>query len=157
MVRKATLKDAKDIFYLVSLYSKRGLLLPLSLSDIYESIRDFCVVEFNGKVVGCGALKIFSEELAELRSVAVDEPFRGRGLGKEIVDFCIEEAKSMGIKKVFVLTTTSDFFKKCGFIEVDKRSLPQKVWRDCIKCPKFPECNEIAMIKVLEVTHGLSY
>ncbi len=156
MVRKATLKDAEAIFGLISLYSRQGLLLPLTLSEVCENIRDFCVADVNGKIIGCGALKIFSMELAEIRSVAVSPEFKGSGWGRKIVEFCLCEAKEMGISKVFVLTTAVSFFKGCGFLEVDKRILPHKVWRDCIKCPRFPECNEVAMIKNLEDEDGLS-
>lgn len=155
MVRKATLKDAEAIFTLISFYSKEGLLLPLTLSEIYENIRDFCVVDIDGDVKGCGALKIFSSELAEIRSVAVSHELKGRGWGRRIVEFCLCEAKDMGISKVFVLTTSVDFFAKCGFSEVDKRILPHKVWKDCIKCPRFPDCDEVAMIKNLEESDGL--
>ncbi len=151
MLRKARLKDVRAIFELVNHYAKQGLLLPLTEGEICEFIRDFSVCEKNGKIVGCAALRIFNMELAEIRSVAVKEEFRGKGLGKSLVDFCLEEARQMGLRRVFVLTKSRGFFEACGFKEVDKQSLPHKVWRDCIKCPKFPECDEIAMIKYLEV------
>jgi amino-acid N-acetyltransferase len=150
MLRKARLTDIKAIFNLISHYAKQGLLLPLTEASICEHIRDFVVYEENGKVMGCAALRIFTPELAEIRSVAVDPEYVGRGVGKELVKFCLDEAKEIGVKRVFVLTKAIPFFERCGFKLVNKRELPQKVWRDCMGCPKFPECDEVAMIKVLE-------
>ncbi len=145
MLRKARLTDVEAIFSLVSMYAREGLLLPLKEGDICENIRDFCVWD-EGEVLGCAALRIFSRELAEVRSVAVHPKAKGRGVGTSLVAFCIDEARSMGLRKVFVLTKSPGFFAKCGFFEVDKRELPHKVWRDCIMCPKFPDCDETAMM-----------
>ena len=147
MLRKARLSDVDAIFRLIAKYAKMGLLLPVTTSYICENIRDFSVWESEEGVVGCAALRIFTKELAEIRSVAVDERFKGKGIGRNLVEFCLDEAEEMGLKEVFVLTKTPEFFLKCGFEPVDKRNLPHKVWKDCMGCPKFPECDEVALIK----------
>ena len=155
MVRKATLRDVQAIYELISTYAREGLLLPANMGDVCERIREFSVYE-DGKVVGCAALRIFTPELAEIRSVAVEPTLRGKGIGRRLVEYCVEEARALGLKKVFVLTKSTRFFEKCGFSFVEKRSLPHKVWRDCMVCPKFPECDEVAMIREIEeVEDGL--
>ncbi len=149
MLRKARLSDVDAIFSLISYYAKRGLLLPITEGLICEYIRDFCVFVDEDEVVGCAALRIFTKDLAEVRSVAVKPGWERKGIGKKLVEFCLDEAKKLELQRVFVLTKAVDFFKACGFVQIDKKSLPQKVWRDCMGCPKFPECDEVAMIKIL--------
>ncbi len=144
-VEKATLKEVPQIQRLVNRYAQKGFLLPRSLLDIYESIRDFFMVKDGNEVVAAGALKIFWEDLAEIRSLAIDERYRGQGLGKELVDACFKEAKELGIKKIFVLTNNPGYFSHLGFRSVDRKELPHKVWSDCLKCPKFPDCDEVPM------------
>jgi len=146
MVRKARLRDVSGIFELLRLYAKEGLVLPMSMGSICERIREFCVFEQNGRVAGCAALRIFTEHLGEVRSVAVAPDCRGGGTGRRLVEFCLNEAKELGLKEVFVLTKNPAFFSKCGFEEIDKSRLPHKVWKDCMMCPRFPECDEVAMI-----------
>lgn len=150
MLRKAGIKDIKDIQKLLTNYANKGEMLSRSLSELYESVRDFYVVEEGGRVVGACALHIMWEDLAELRSVAVAEEAGRKGLGTQLVQACLAEAHELGLKKVFCLTYKPNFFGKFGFQVVDKSELPHKVWRDCINCVKFPDCDEIAMILGLE-------
>ncbi|RLJ69855.1 N-acetylglutamate synthase [Hydrogenivirga caldilitoris] len=150
MVRKARLSDAQAIHSLVNEYALQGVLLPRSLSSIYEHIRDFWVYEEGGEVLGCCALQIVWADLAEIRSFAVRKDRKGLGIGKALISSCIEEAKSLGIKKVFSLTYAKDYFERFGFRVVDKSTLPHKVWGDCINCVKFPNCDEIAVILELD-------
>ncbi|WP_457625522.1 N-acetyltransferase [Persephonella sp.] len=150
MIRKATVKDAKDIFGILQRFAIEGILLPRSLNSIYENIRDFYVYEENGKIAGIGSLHIFWEDLAEIKSLAVLPEYQGKGIGKKIVKECIKEAKQLGIKKVFALTYVPDFFQKLGFKIVDKSEFPQKVWTECIHCVKFNECKEIPVMLEIE-------
>ncbi len=149
MIRKAKLKDAKEIQRLIKLYSTRGEMLPRSLSELYDNIRDFVVFTQNRKVIGICALHICWEDLAEIRSLAVEEKIRGRGIGGKLVKACLEESRRLGVKRVFALTYQSDFFERLGFKKVDKSVLPHKIWTDCLKCVKFPDCDEIAVVKEL--------
>jgi amino-acid N-acetyltransferase len=121
-------------------------MLSRSLSELYEALRDFYVVEEDGELLGTAALHIVWEDLAEVRSVAVAEDVGRKGVGTQVVQACIDEAKVIGLKRVFCLTYKPEFFSKFGFKVVDKSELPHKVWGDCIKCVKFPDCDEIAMI-----------
>ncbi len=146
MLRKAKIKDSLEIYKLINEYASEGILLPRSLNSIYEHIRDFWVYEENGRIIGCCALQIMWEDLAEIRSLAVRKERRGEGIGKKLVVACLKEAKELGIKKVFSLTYAKDFFESLGFKVVDKSFLPQKVWGDCINCIKFPNCDEIAVL-----------
>lgn len=149
MLRKAELKDVKPIQKLLAHFAGKGDMLSRSLSELYESIRDFYVVEEDGKLLGTSALHIVWEDLAEVRSVAVSEEAGRKGIGTQVVQACIDEARQLGLKKVFCLTYKPDFFGRFGFRIVDKSELPHKVWGDCIKCAKFPDCDEIAMIMEL--------
>ena len=146
MIRKAQVTDVKNIQKLLMTFANRGDMLPRSLSELYESIRDFYVVEEDGVLLGASALHIVWEDLAEVRSVAVVEDSGRKGIGSRLVQACIAEAREIGLKRIFCLTYKPDFFAKHGFRLVDKSELPHKVWGDCIKCPKFPDCDENAMI-----------
>ena len=145
MIRKARIPDVKSIHRLLMEYSRQGLMLSRSLSELYESIRDFYVFEEGKRVVGTVCLNICWEDLAEVRSLAVEEGAGGRGAGRLLVQSCLEEARHLGIRRVFALTYKPAFFQKLGFHTIEKSELPHKIWGDCIKCPKFPECDEIAM------------
>ena len=127
-------------------FANRGDMLSRSLSELYESLRDFYVVEEDGVLLGASALHIVWEDLAEVRSVAVLEDSGRKGIGSSLVQACISEAQELGLKRIFCLTYKPDFFAKHGFRLVDKSELPHKVWGDCIKCAKFPDCDENAMI-----------
>ncbi len=149
MIRKAKIEDIPEIHKLINEFAEKGLLLPRSLSDLYENIRDFYILVIDRKVVGTSALHIIWEDLGEVRSVIVKDEYRGRGYGKKLVDTCLREAKFLGLKRVLALTYIPEYFKKLGFVEIDKRTLPFKVWSDCVKCPKFPDCGEVALLYYL--------
>lgn len=150
MLRKAQIRDVKNIQKLLTHFASRGDMLSRSLSELYESIRDFNVWEEGGEILGTAALHIIWEDLAEIRSVAVSEDAGRKGIGTQVVNACIDEARQLGLKRVFCLTYKPDFFGKFGMRIVDKSELPHKVWGDCMKCVKFPDCDEIAMILDLE-------
>ncbi|MBI5558193.1 MAG: N-acetyltransferase [Deltaproteobacteria bacterium] len=150
MIRNARIDDVKAIYHLLNHFSQKGLLLARSLSSLYDQLRDFQVyVEPEGpgeRVIGACALHICWENLAEIRSLAVDENFQRKGIGSKLVAACLAEAEFFGIAQVFTLTYQPSFFASQGFKPIDKKELPHKVWSDCINCPKFPDCNEEAMI-----------
>ena len=145
-IRKAGVKDAKRIQELINTFARKDLMLFRSLNDIYETIRDFWVYVQGEAVVGCCALHVDWEDLAEIRSTVVDESVQKQGIGKALVEQCLEEARELGLTKVFTLTYSADFFKKLGFEPYAKENLPHKVWTDCLNCHKFPDCDEEAMI-----------
>jgi amino-acid N-acetyltransferase len=145
MIRKARIADVKIIHKLLLNYAKDGLMLSRSLSELYEGIRDFYVYEDQGDVVGTVCLQICWEDLAEVRSLAVIEGRGLRGIGRQLVEACLDEARELGLKRVFALTYKPGFFEKHGFHLIEKSELPHKIWTDCIKCPKFPECDELAL------------
>lgn len=150
IITKAKLQDATKIHELINDYAKTGVLLPRSLSSIYENLRDFFVAKEEEELIGVGALHIVWEDLAEIKSLAVKSPYTKKGIGKALVNTCLEEAKSLGIKKIFVLTYQVEFFQSLGFEVVKKETLPHKIWGECINCSKFPSCDEIAMIKSID-------
>jgi len=145
VIRKATIADVRSIHKLLIEFASAGMMLSRSLSDLYEAIRDFYVWEEDGAIIGTVCLHICWEDLAEVRSLAVDKAFSGKGIGRKLVEACLEEARQLGLKRVFALTYQEIFFSKLGFVVIEKSELPHKIWGDCIKCPKFPECDEIAM------------
>lgn len=149
MIRKANVKDAKAIYGLINFFAKKDIMLPRPISGLYDDIRDFFVYERKGAVTGCCGLHISWEDLAEIRSLAVDEASQSKGIGKQLVDACIDEAIELGIKKVFTLTYAPEFFEKFGFVKVNKSYLPRKVWGECVSCVKFPDCSEVPLIKEL--------
>lgn len=149
MIRKARLTDVRKIQHLVNFYAKKDEMLPLSLNDLYDKIRDFYVYERNGKILGCGALHISWEKLGEIRSLAVQKSRQKKGVGRRIMKECIKEARGLGLEKVFVLTYKPEYFRHFGFEDIDKYQLPHKVWTDCVKCVHFPDCTEDALIKNL--------
>jgi amino-acid N-acetyltransferase len=146
MIRKAQISDVKEIQKLLITFASRGDMLSRSLSELYESLRDFYVFEEGETILGTAALHIVWDDLAEVRSVAVIEESGRKGIGSQLVQACIAEAREIGLKRIFCLTYKPDFFGKHGFHLVDKSELPHKVWGDCIKCVKFPDCDENAMI-----------
>ena len=149
MIRKAKISDIKHIQALINIFAKKDLMLARSLNELYENIRDFWVVEEKKKIIGCAAMHISWDDLAEIKSTAVAKVSQGKGIGRELVLACLKEAKEMGAKKVFVLTYAPDFFKRFGFKRVKHSALPHKIWIECIRCPKFPNCQEIALLKTL--------
>lgn len=148
-IRSARLSDAVAIQSIIETYARQRLMLPRSLMQIYEHVRDYWVAVDGGKVVGVGALHCFWEDLVELRALAVAPDYKDLGLGRDIVLHLIAEARTMGASTVFAFTYIPGFFSKFGFEQVPHQSLPLKVWKDCINCSFFNNCNEIAMIKRL--------
>jgi N-acetylglutamate synthase and related acetyltransferases len=146
IIRKARLSDTEAIHKLVNFYAKKGLMLARSRSALYENIRNYSVMEIDGEVVGVGALSILWLDLAEVRTLAVKESYSGQGIGKKLVEHFLEEAKELGIKQVFTLTYQTKFFEKCGFNTISKDKMPHKIWKDCLNCPKFPNCDEVLMV-----------
>jgi amino-acid N-acetyltransferase len=149
MLRKARIGDVKTIHRLINLSARKGEMLPRSLMDIYNSLRDFFVYydEDKSTLIGICAMNIIWENLAEVRSLYVDEDYRNKGIGKELVEACISEAITLELFRIFALTYKKDFFAKLGFQEVDRATLPEKIWSDCFRCSKYPDyCDEAAMI-----------
>ena len=144
-LRKARINDVPQIHTLVNSFATQGEMLGRSRSELYEGLRDFFVVERDDVILGCSALHINWEDLAEVRSLAVIPEGQGKGLGRRLVSACIEEARTLGITRIYALTYRPGFFIQLGFSEVSKDSLPHKVWGDCLKCPKFPNCDEHAV------------
>jgi amino-acid N-acetyltransferase len=147
VLRKAGIGDIKQIQALINSFAKQDLMLARSLSELYENIRDFWVVVQNKKILGTAAVHISWDDLVEIKSVAVDKDYQHKGLGKKLVCACINEARSLGAKKIFVLTYKPDFFRRFGFRKIQHSALPHKIWAECIKCPKFPGCDEVALLK----------
>ncbi|GIP57716.1 N-acetyltransferase [Paenibacillus sp. FSL W8-0186] len=147
--RRAKLKDVEPLFQMIDGYAQRGIMLPRSREVLSRQINDFVVTEIDGKVVGCGSLCRLGEELVEIRSLGIAEGYKGRGLGSLLVEQLLEEAKGLGIPKVMALTYEVSFFLKNGFTVVEKDIFPEKVWTDCIHCPKQHACDEIAVLKIL--------
>jgi amino-acid N-acetyltransferase len=145
-IRPAKISDARDICGLVNYYAERGRMLHRSLESVYGSLREFTVARQRGKLLGCVAVDVFWANLAEVKSLAVSSSARGRGLGGKLIDAAIADAKRLGVKKLFALTYEKEFFLKQGFRVVDRQKLPEKVWRECIACPKADACDEIAMV-----------
>lgn len=147
MIRKARQQDVRFIHALLADFGQRGELLARPLTEIYEFLRDFVVAEdAEGQLMGTCALHLCWENLAEVRSLAVPAPFQGQGWGTKLVEACLSESVTLGFGQVFALTYRPDFFSRLGFGLVDKQRLPNKVWADCTKCVKFPDCDETAML-----------
>src|SRR5450759_2157868 len=152
MLRKARIDDVKTIHRMINSSAGKGEMLPRSLMDIYNSLRDFFVYydEDESSVGGICAMNSIWENLAEIRSLYVDENYRGKGIGKELVEACVSEAITLGLFKIFTLTYKRELFAQMAFKEVDKTSLPEKIWSDCLRCSKYPDyCDEVAMIMEL--------
>lgn len=144
-IRRAHVTEVTAIKSLIDRQVTKDLMLPRALNEIYQNLRDFFVYFRDDKVVGCVALHIVWKDLAEVRSLAVEEEYRGLGLGKLLVERAVEDARELSIPKVFALTYVPDFFEKLGFTRIEKSELPHQVWADCVKCHKFPDCGEIPL------------
>ncbi len=150
-VEKANISEVPRIHKLVNSFAGRGEMLARPLSEIYENIRDFVVVRKGKRIIGCAALHVLWSDLAEIKSVAVDEEIQRQGVGNKLVAACLKDAEELGIETVFCLTYKPKFFEKMGLKEVEKMTLPQKIWTECYRCSKFPNCDETAMtIQVLK-------
>ena len=147
-----TLGMMRQVYELIMSEAAEFKLLPRALSDLYEHVHDFTVAidKDTGEIIGCAALHIVWEDLGEIRSLAVAEGHKGRGIGTKLVEACLKDAKALGLNRMFALTYVSDFFMKCGFKKIDKEQLPHKIWSVCINCPKFPDCDEQAVEMTLE-------
>lgn len=148
--RKARISDVEFIHGLINRQAENGLMLPRPLSLLYEAVWEFTIACVDGQPVGTGGLHIIWSDLAEIRALAVVPEYQKMGIGTGLVETLVKEAKSLGIKRVFALTYAPGFFAKCGFREISKEAMPHKVWKDCINCPKFPNCDEVAMVQDLD-------
>ncbi len=149
MIRPATVNDVKTIHETLEYYADKGLLLPRSLNNLYDNLRDFIVAEEEAEISGVGSLHVCWEDLGEIRSLAVRPDRTRQGIGCQLVEVCENEARELGLRKVFTLTYQEKFFAGLGYRIIDKGKLPHKVWGECLNCVKFPDCDEIAMIKEL--------
>jgi amino-acid N-acetyltransferase len=163
-IRKAVMRDVKHIHKLINGFASEQVMLPRSLGEIYENVRDFFIYEADGgidevntpqlpaplPIAGACALHVLWEDLAEIKSLAVAKTHQKEGAGRALIDRCLAEARELGIKRVFSLTYVPGFFRRIGFRDADKASLPHKIWGDCLHCPKFPECDENAVIIDIE-------
>jgi amino-acid N-acetyltransferase len=149
MIRKAKIEDIRQIQNLINLFAKEDLMLPRSLNELYDNLRDFWVVEENKKIIGCCALHVCWEDLVEIKSLAVRKDRQKQGMAQQLIFTCIKEAKEIGAKKIFVLTYIPEYFRKFGFRRIRHSELPHKIWAECINCCKFPDCQEVALLKKL--------
>lgn len=145
-VEKARIKDVPQMHQLINHFAEKNEMLARPLSELYEEIRDYFIVRDGDRVLACGALHISWEDMAEIKAMAVTEDSQGQNIGSALVKACLKEAKVLGIDTVFCLTYKPAFFEKLGFTQIDKDTLPQKVWTECFRCPKFPKCDEVALI-----------
>ena len=149
-VGKASITDVPQMHKLINSFADKGEMLSRPLSEIYENIRDYFIVKDGERVIACAALHVNWSDLAEIRSVAVAEDSQRQGIGDRLIRACLKDAKKLGIPTVFCLTYKPGFFEKLGFAKVDKMELPQKIWNECYRCSKFPNCDEIALVCHLE-------
>ncbi len=149
-IDKARISDVEQIHQLINYFADKGEMLARSLSELYESVRDYFVVRQGEQVIACAALHVSWSDLAEIKSVAVAEGSQRQGIGRQLVQACLKEARELGVPAVFCLTYKPPFFEQFGFSQLDKMELPRKIWTDCYRCPKFPDCDELALIYHLE-------
>jgi len=145
-LEKARISDVPQMHQLVNYFADKGEMLARSLSEIYENIRDYFVTKEGERVIACVALHVSWSDLAEIKSLAVAEGSQREGIGAQLVEACLKDAKELGIPTVFCLTYKPGFFEKFGFSQVDKMELPRKVWTECYRCSKFPDCDEVALV-----------
>jgi len=153
VLRRLTVQDVPSVADLINGYATLGQMLPRSHHKLYQFLRDFIGAWDGDLLVGCGALALVWERLGEVRSLAVLPEYRGKGIGRQMVHYLLEDARKMGLDRVFALTYQQAFFEHIGFRQVARETLPHKIWGDCLDCPKFPNCDEIAMILDLEPIH----
>jgi len=150
-VEKARISDVPQMHQLINYFADRDEMLPRPLSELYENIRDCFVVRQGERVIACALLHVFWSDLAEIRSLAVAEDSQEQGIGAQLLDACLREAEELGIATIFCLTYKPAYFEKFGFSQVDKMELPRKIWTDCYRCPKFPDCDEVALVRQLKL------
>ncbi len=151
-VERARIGDVPQMHKLINTFAERGEMLPRALSEIYEALRDYFVVRDGDRVIGCVALHVNWSDLAEIKSLAVSEEHQKQGIGATLVKACVKDGHDLGISSVFCLTYKPVFFKKVGFNPVEKSELPRKVWNECFRCSKFPDCDEVAVIHRLDAS-----
>ncbi|HWR51080.1 MAG TPA: N-acetyltransferase [Bryobacteraceae bacterium] len=157
-VRKASLNDLPELLRVINAYAAKGIMLPRTEFEMAENIRDFTVVYAGGRLAGCGALHLYTPQIAEVRSLAVQPESKGCGAGRKVVQALELEARAFGLAGVFAFTYIPRFFEKLGFREIDRGELPLKAWKDCLRCPKFSCCDEIAVIKYFDPSSkGVEY
>lgn len=152
-VRKASMGDVPQLLRLINGYAAKGIMLPRTEFEISENLRDFSVIHRADRLAGCAALHFYTPTMGEIRSLAVDPGFQGGGAGRRLMEALEEEAQTFGLEAVFAFTYIPRFFSKLGFVEIERGELPLKAWKDCLRCPKFQCCDEIAVIKQLETAH----
>lgn len=145
MIRNARVNDVDELNKLISYFAKKDFILPKSISELYENIRDFYVYVDNGNIVGCAALHVYRNDLAEIKSLAIDENHQKKGAGRKLIQKCFEEGKTLGINQLFVLTHIPEYFENMGFKRVDKGLFPQKIWSECIICHKYNNCEGVSL------------
>jgi len=150
-VEKAKISDVTQIHKLINSFASKGEMLARPLSELYENVRNHFVIRQGERIIACAALHVVWSDLAEIKSLAVAEDSQEQGIGAQLVEACLNEAKELGIPAVFCLTYKPGFFEKLGFSQLDKKELPHKIWAECYRCPKFPNCDEVALICHLEV------
>lgn len=154
-IRHARVSDVPAICDLIRVFADRKLMIRRSLGELYESIREFLVAtDDDGKILGCAALHVFWDDLAELKCLAVSEEAQGQGVGRKLVEACWNAAHELEIQSVFTLTYVAEFFEKCGYRQIEKSELPHKIWNECVRCPLFPNCNEVALIRSMSDKAG---
>jgi amino-acid N-acetyltransferase len=149
VVRKAVMHDIRPILHLINGYAAKGIMLPRTEFEMSEAIRDFTVVMADGELLGCGALHFYSPTMGEIRSLAVQERAKTHGVGRRVVEALVAEAQQYELDAVFAFTYVVEFFNKVGFHQVERGVLPLKAWKDCLRCPKFQACDEVAMLRIL--------
>ena len=150
-IRPARVSDVPGIQQQIQVYADRGLMIRRSLAELYQSIREFLVaVDHENRVVGCVALHVFWDDLAEIRCLAVAEHVQGLGIGRRLVDACCNLAHELEVKSIFALTSSTGFFEHCGYQQIERTELPQAVWSECVRCPSFPNCQETALIRSVD-------
>ena len=150
-LEKARIRDVTQMHRLINHFADKGEMLARPLSELYENVRDYFVVRQGEQVIACAALRVSWSDLAEIKSLAVAEDSQRKGIGDRLIEACLEEAKKLGIPTVFCLTYKPALFEKRGFSQVDKMELPRKIWTECYRCPKFPDCDEVALTYQLEI------
>jgi amino-acid N-acetyltransferase len=156
-IRPARVGDVPGIYEQILVFADQKLMIRRSMAELYESIREFLVaVDDENQVVGCVAVHVFWEDLAEIRCLAVAPQVQGRGVGRQLVEACLEAARELEIKSIFALTNAVGFFERCGYQRVDKSELPQRIWSECVRCPSFPNCLETALIRSTELDPALA-
>jgi amino-acid N-acetyltransferase len=156
-IRPARVGDVTAIYDLIRTFADRKLMIRRSPGELYESIREFLVaVDDEGRVIGCAALHVFWEDLAELKCLAVSEASHGQGVGRKLVEACWDAARELELRTVFTLTYVPEFFERCGYGRIEKSELPHKIWNECVRCPLFPECHETALIRTLDAVPSFS-